>query len=312
MKSAKMIAHTEASNARFARMTPARQRVQIALDAIAFLEVGAVNARNGRYFDLRNSDADMETFKNPNGSFRDTLGKFDMSGCNVCAKGVMFMCTIARRNEVSNEVARTFVNHNGGDIWVGSKMSEALGGVFSPQQLRLMEVEFEGRDVEYNVASDKAWPNKPNMQSITPVMQLGSLPQAKDRLIVIMRNIIDGEGEFKPVPVTIDTLTLYKRGQLPAWKSPRRRRSLVTVKVTADHIEKGDVTDPVKHPVALALHSAGLRRWNVGGADFVIGKVMGNFTKRKPFPDSVKQFVTFLDNGGAKIEAKPFEFEVAL
>jgi len=300
----KGICYTAESNARFAALPPNKQRAAIALDGLKLLAARKLVAVRGRYVQnvpRRVQDALYKSESNGH-SFQDTIANSDMDGCQVCAKGLIFLCTIARRNQVTDRQASDFIGFSSGSAWTGAKMASTLGNVFAAEQLRLMEVEFENQDFEYVNG------HAPN--HVRAVMQLSWL-STNDRLVAILRNIVDNDGEFKPVPPTVQTLEAYHNRQLPAWKAPRSltpRREKVIVTVTATHIAKGDVDEPTRHPVALALHKAGLRRWTVGGANFYVGKSL----KPVDFPASVKQFVKLYDDSDLRELAKPFSFEVAV
>jgi hypothetical protein len=168
-----------------------------------------------------------------------------------------------------------------------------------------METEFECNDVEY---VNRGFVE---MQKIKPVMFLSWL-SSDLRLVAILRNIVDNDGEFKPVAPSDEVLALYQtQRKLPEWKAPRGLRSprtSVTVTVTADMIAKGDPNSPDRHPVALALHRAGLRRWSMGATEFYVGKS----SKPRAVPESVMDFLDLYDSHTTRNRAKPFTFEVAL
>jgi hypothetical protein len=84
--------------------------------------------------------------------------------------------------------------------------------------------------------------------------------------------------------------------------SPKRTR--VVVKVTQEHIDKGERWSPKKDAIARALRAAGLRRWRSGFTSFTVGK----FSKRVEMPESVKAFVKQFDYD--RHTCKPFEFEL--
>jgi len=67
---------------------------------------------------------------------------------------------------------------------------QQLGGIFPEDQLRLMETAFEGCDISENDLGEK---------DIIKAKELYDLHGSdSDRLVAIMKNIIDNDGVFKP------------------------------------------------------------------------------------------------------------------
>src|ERR1700690_2285001 len=176
----KYIKSIERSNSKFLKMTPAKQRVQIAKDVIAALKAKRLEAEHQTYLQVGGYITENRILENESDSFKDTLKTIPT--CTVCAKGAIFTCTVARKNKVTNEQAMS-------QNWDCDPLSKSLKGTFSAHQLRLIETEFEDDDIDGNN----------DMRHIPPVMELHELfDNAEDRMIAIMKNIIANKGTFKP------------------------------------------------------------------------------------------------------------------
>jgi hypothetical protein len=170
-----MIASIKAANTRFNKLTKPEKRVAVCKDVIKYLGTEKLKAYTGIYFKAPGIDA----FEKPDGSAQITLAK--LPSCQVCAKGALFVCTVLKQNQVSNdEFERVDMNS-------GSDLSSAMKELFSASQLRLIETEFEGRDMECEWRSCPIAP-KMGLMHYTPT----------ERLIKIMENIIANKGTFKP------------------------------------------------------------------------------------------------------------------
>ena len=179
------------ANAAFAKMTKAQQRVTIAKDVIAGIKAKRLVANHDVYLGLGHKEENAID-DNPEGSLQEQLKS--IPECTVCAKGALFVCTVARRNQVKNEELPGYYHEN----WNGDALSGLLGGVFSPYQLRLIETEFEGEDIEYDGDGREI-----NAKMFSPKYNnngfINKDYMADTRLIAIMRNIIKNNGTFKPV-----------------------------------------------------------------------------------------------------------------
>jgi hypothetical protein len=185
---------TKKSNAEFAKMDAAQQRVTIAKDVIKALAAKQLIAEAGTYLAAPKSTSDAwHAPKSTSDAWHNEGCVLDdqdqeaqlqqllpkLPPCHVCAKGAILVCTVARRNELQVDATRRG--------WDGDTLADKLGGIFSPDTLTMMECEFEG----FSLTLPTAGP------SYTPRMNLrGS--DAK-RMKAIMRNIIKNKGEFVPV-----------------------------------------------------------------------------------------------------------------
>jgi len=189
----------KAKNAEFQKASRAEKRVMIARDVLSALTRGKIEANAGAY--VEPSDVyDYDDVEDIDGatavaSKKDSLQELleNVTPCKVCAKGAIFLCTVAMRNQVTVGDFQKMSGEGGyawntaRRAWKGTQLSKTLGGIFSPKQLATIENEFEGTHM------DKLGPK--------PVMQLEErFPyEEKARLRVIFRNIIRNNGTFKPV-----------------------------------------------------------------------------------------------------------------
>jgi hypothetical protein len=181
----------ERKNEAFDRLPKAKQRVMIAKDVIKQLKAKKLIATRGIYIEVKDEVDNLfyslhDLVMDHDASLQETLNSIPQ--CQVCAKGAIFACTVMRRNQVKNNQ----VPDGRRDHWKGSNIAPLLGNIFSPMQLRLIETEFEGADIEPHMLKDEMSPN----------MQLDNY-SAEDRLIVIMKNIIRNNGRFRPTKAGI-------------------------------------------------------------------------------------------------------------
>jgi hypothetical protein len=135
-------------NAWFAELSPKEQRIQLARDVLAQLETERIKASPGVYVDFplteRLKDLEVQAALIEN-----------QAPCNVCAKGALFVARVAgynsfRKGDTLGEVAQ----------WDGEELDvliddehtlESLEGIFTREQLDLIENAFEGRMLNYSM-----------------------------------------------------------------------------------------------------------------------------------------------------------------
>jgi hypothetical protein len=180
-------------------MSKAQARILIAKDVIAQLRCGKMESTPMTYLDIYTKDGVDQLFTDADvkkgRDVRDVL-KRRMKKCNVCAKGAIFISTIMKfdRLPVDEKVMPRFAQQD--DENLSEMASEGdYRGFFTPRQLDLLEhvyecglvgdmffeattAQFEGRN-----ALSKRFPRR---------------VKDKERLIVMMQNVIDNNGTFKP------------------------------------------------------------------------------------------------------------------
>lgn len=166
-------------------MTRSERKVAVAKDVKAHILAKSLKILQGAYLTYWK---DLERLPDSQSQAQCLLSA-KKNKCEACARGAMMLAKVAKWN-----------NWNGNfDIGVSSyDTTEALKDAFSQEELNLIEACFErspgfvkdtydfpinnGAFVkEYGVSAESWGPNKPD-----------------DRLLCIMQNIIDHDGEFKP------------------------------------------------------------------------------------------------------------------
>jgi hypothetical protein len=170
----------EASNAKFRKMSKARRRVAIAKDVLKQIAAQKLKPVVGSYLEADNF---RKEYLPVDGSLQETFQKLPQ--CQVCAKGALLVCTILAQNKATNAEFKNIME------WDGDELTKIMDGTFSAEQLRLIECEFEGNDVEFY--------GKTPRERIFPVMELKGLLPASERMTIIMENIIQNKGTFIPV-----------------------------------------------------------------------------------------------------------------
>ena len=187
----------KAANARFDKLPKWKQRVAIARDVLKWLSIGKLKAAHTYFSAVRVGEEQQESpvrrarQQNPDASLQALLLE-DAVSCNVCAKGAVFACTVARRNQV------TVSNASG--IGDPEQLYDKLGGLFSRYQLALMENAYEENLIDSNAPHRKfaiavgPYALRQGGDYSTEAWNRGS----KERMQAIMRNIIRNKGTFKP------------------------------------------------------------------------------------------------------------------
>lgn len=185
------------SNALFHRLTPAQQRVKIAWDTIAQLNLQAIQPTTGVYvsrYDSRVLNKIQEEAGAESGYGYDAkklqqglIGN-KLDDCKVCALGGLFLSAIRVGNEYEGTVA------------VGSDPDNVyphLEKYFTVKQLVLIEYAFESDSVCRRMDDVARFRN--NMTDEERDVMVGFKnrnPKSSDRLRAIMNNIIHNKGEF--------------------------------------------------------------------------------------------------------------------
>lgn len=168
LKMAFSIADQARKNAEFAALPRSQQRVQIAKDVLKWLSTGRITAKSGVYLgEVVRGGVVTKNYAE------------DSKACTACALGSLFAVTASRDVELLDNV----VNHF-------SAMSEGLSPYFDQLQLSMIESAFE----KCNMMS-----NDTSMTVIDAAVHFcPDRMLAKDRMSMIMRNIIRNKGEFIP------------------------------------------------------------------------------------------------------------------
>lgn len=156
-------------NARFAKLSKAKQRVAIAEDVLKWLGEGKINPRPGIYLSRSVEAVDASVMED----------RVDGGQCTVCALGALFSCAVEK-----NDGLNDFWDYN-----LGIKQRAYLSPYFDERQLRLIESAFE---CTYFIGNE-------NDEEATRAVSFGMrTPTSKECMRRIMTNIIKNNGIFKP------------------------------------------------------------------------------------------------------------------
>jgi hypothetical protein len=172
-------ANQEAANEAFWKLSPAEQRVRVAIDTIQQIFLNAYKAKTGRYFELSTDrDALAGTDIQKLIQTRTSQG----ARCEVCARGAVFASVVrlGDRARVPQTTGETVVYLDPGD-----RVFQEAEGVFDRQNLLIMEAAFE-RYSSYSVAYEFGRRFKTD----------------RSCLLAIMQNVIDHNGMFDPSVLT--------------------------------------------------------------------------------------------------------------
>lgn len=178
----------EERNAWFKALSPSQKRIAVAQDVIDQIETEKYKAHTGQYFDISGLSDEC--------TLQESID-LEGSSCSVCAMGAVFASRVRLGNEVEE------YDPSGDDI------TEALEGIFEEEQLRLMEVAFEGYDAahwfdenygedgeEVDEDGDTDWFINHDKFHDATTFRYGIKGDNKDVLIAIMKNVIANNGEF--------------------------------------------------------------------------------------------------------------------
>ncbi len=180
-------AFTEEQNRIYAKASKRQKRVIIAQDVLKALKAKRLVPQTGTYFDAgvsfptqgwSSSPIRQAIETDPTGSFQDLIPQ--LPACTACAKGAIFVCTALRQNQVENQLLR---DRTATGLFSDANLSNALQGVFSPSQLRVIENEFECKRII-----------KRGPYAVMGLQRFGE----KRRMKEIMENIVRNKGTFKP------------------------------------------------------------------------------------------------------------------
>jgi hypothetical protein len=184
MKHFKVPTNIKKRNAWFNTLSPNQQRITIASDVLNQLATSKFIAEHRTYFSLEDGDStDNCTLQQ----------KIDTNGCRVCAMGAVF----ASRVRVANEIEDSYVE--------ADDIIEALDNIFDEEQLRLMEVAFEGEDIasyfneNYSTYDEEMGEWVVDCDDYHSALDMyDSYDTAHDRLKAVMTNVVTNMGVFRP------------------------------------------------------------------------------------------------------------------
>lgn len=182
----KINAAIENTNAEFKKATKSQKRVMIAQDVLAQLKAKRYIPESGVWVEPRYKSGKMG---NEEESVQKLFAEKNITKCNVCALGAMFMsCTNMNNNTTVDDLDDECTGMLGDLISDNYKLSNGLNRIFTYQQLALIETYFENGD-GYFQHQDIDYDHLDKF-SVTY--------NEDERLEQIMKNIIENQGTFKP------------------------------------------------------------------------------------------------------------------
>lgn len=175
----------------FKKASPAQKRVLIAKDVIDQIRLNKIKPQNGVFFRSNYIDKiDEQVYgydERDSISMQKTLLSDKAGKCRCCALGsLVTSCTLYNNKSTLADLQHDFLNL-GDTIRYGEKISNGLNEIFDKEQLKLIEIAFE-KGVGYFCGYME-------YEAISFGQRFRS---AEKRLIAIMQNIIENEGEFIP------------------------------------------------------------------------------------------------------------------
>lgn len=172
----------------FKNLKPEAKRVAIAQDVIAQLDLEKIVASQGTWLENAKYGESLftgEDVKN-NKLLSGKLAK--VKQCEACALGSMFMCAVDLAKDLRCKSIENELNFNEKSTAIDlESMEPYLGKFFEKDQLRLIELAFEGGDGGYDPETDAEG---------CAVVMFDIHDEAESRMRTIMQNIIDNKGTF--------------------------------------------------------------------------------------------------------------------
>ena len=184
---------TSQLNEKFKKATKAQKRVMIAQDVLDQIRAKRYRAVTGKWVDpIWKRDSKSQKIKfTPNHSAKDAFENKAIDYCKVCALGGLFMSCTNLNNHTTIEDLDTEAHIDLGDrIEFNWKISNGLNKIFSQKQLKLIESFFEGGEGYFQSHEGDNYNEEKGIF-------YESYSNYK-RLEIIMQNIIDNDGTFKP------------------------------------------------------------------------------------------------------------------
>lgn len=187
---------TNKLNEKFKKATKAQKRVMIAQDVLDQIRAKRYHAVEGEWVDpIWKKDAESQKIKSsPEYSVKDAFETKAIVSCEVCALGGLFMSCANLNNHTTIKDLGSECYYNFGDLIVDDiKFSNGLNRIFTKNQLALIEKYYEGGGGYFRSTDDEE----------DKVGNFYETFSESRRLEIIMQNIIDNDGTFKPNKLNI-------------------------------------------------------------------------------------------------------------
>ncbi len=175
---------TEQKNLEFKKLSKPEQRIAIAQDVLDQIKAKRYIATSGRWISFEEEKGTYLSQFSPTDSIQGLFEKKELTTCQCCGLGALFMSCINLNNNTTVEN----YNYESDDLATAiseETLSNGLNEIFSYEQLRLIESYFEGADGAF--LDDKR--NAINFYYENC---------EEERLKLVMENIIENEGTFVP------------------------------------------------------------------------------------------------------------------
>lgn len=190
---ARAIEHDKRNKA-FAKLSPDKQRVAIAEDALLQIKLKRLTPTNGTYVQIA-TEGYSAVFDANTPACEAFSGE-----CDVCAKGALFVAAIDLKNGV--KLKNLMKDEVFGDKKIdvscldSSHIVSYLRGIFSKKQLDLMEAAFERDHLQNFISPKEAKALGYNSETGAALVFMPEEHDAEDRLVTILKNIVRNKGEF--------------------------------------------------------------------------------------------------------------------
>jgi hypothetical protein len=186
-------------NEEFKKATKAQKRVMIAKDVLAQIKAERYFPKRGEWARPLWSDdqKSIDIKLDPNSSIKDAFKSKAINSCKVCALGGLFMsCTNLNNNTTVGDMKTEY--YIGEFVNDDVKISNGLNRIFTQKQLMLIETYFEGGEGYF-----KSYSHHFSYSDEKLLVIFFKSFDDDERLKMIMQNIIDNNGTFKPKKLNI-------------------------------------------------------------------------------------------------------------
>ena len=190
---------TNQLNEEFKKATKAQKRVMIAKDVLAQIKAERYFPERGEWVRPLWSDdqKSIDIKLDPNSSIKDAFKSKAINSCQVCALGGLFMsCTNLNNNTTVQDMKTEY--YLGEVVQDNDKISNGLNRIFTRKQLMLIETYFEGGEGYF-----KGYSEYFSYSDEKLLVTFFKSYHDDERLKMIMQNIIDNNGTFKPSKLDI-------------------------------------------------------------------------------------------------------------
>jgi hypothetical protein len=191
-------------NRRFQKLTGPQKRVRIAKDVLAAIAAKRIVARTGYYLNLDLSfEAEHDSGKYVGNSLTPVEEFAENNVCSACALGSMMICLASRTNDMK-------VGQLTSTAMAFEAIRNKLTSVFADSQIALIESAFDDAALtpeKFGLYGDMKFMEQQETarewwRTAFPIAEKDrrgpNASNAEERLVAIMRNIVQNDGTFVP------------------------------------------------------------------------------------------------------------------